>query len=228
MTHRTRPSPGPTRPYNTRRTLLCLTSLTVGLVGFASVLFLLPPDNEPVAWHFAYKFVVFAIITVAIALMPRQRWSWLILLVPLFAFTGYLIPRISWFYYGDATRTIPDEFYKHLYLLTYPAITLTIGAAFRLGGGPSGTTIKTIMSGIVILFSGFLDIMWQVVNPIVQRPDEFSPTHIIILTGRPVTFAEMIGFAVLHIPLLLAVICAPLDRWIDRLIGPETYTLAPQ
>ena len=103
----------------------------------------------------------------AIAFFPRPspRLHWL-LYVPFLFFAGYLLPRISYFYFGDGERAQGDTFYTHLYLLLYPGIVLTVTAAYRLGGGSAGRCLKLAANGIVIVFSGLLDVMWWVVNPV--------------------------------------------------------------
>jgi hypothetical protein len=168
---------------------------------------------------------VFAFICLcaAIACFPWVSGRlYLLLLAPLVFFTGYLLPRVSFFYYGDAERVQGDSFYTHLYLLLYPGIVLTVAAAYKLGRGSPGRTLKIAISGIVIVFSGWLDIMWMVVNP-VPIPDVIDAPHINVFTGGPIPFGATIWFAVAHIPLLVAVNLLPLDRLITRL----TRTAAP-
>lgn len=194
----------------------------LSLAGFAVVWWVLPHTNDANLGHFLMKLATFLCVSVAIAFFPLtgSRWWWL-LLGPMLLFAGYLFPRISWFYYGDEARAQPDNFYLHLYLLLYPAVIGTAGLAWRLARGSSGVTLKVIWTGVLILFSGFLDLAWQLVNPVVKIPDTLSPTHIVVLIGRPVTFTEIIWFTVAHVPLLILLLWAPLDRWLDRWLGPD-------
>ncbi|MFI0443902.1 hypothetical protein [Actinomadura sp. 6N118] len=171
------------------------------------------------AWELAVKLIAFACLCCAIALFPwaSRRLYWL-LYVPFIFFTGYLIPRVSWFYYGDTGREQPDDFYTHLYLLLYPGLVLTVAAAYRLGGGSPGRCLKVMATGILIVFSGFLDLMWYTINP-VDRPDVIDAPHINLFTGGPISFGATILFALAHVPVIVGVNLLPLDRWIGRLLG---------
>ncbi|WP_055477854.1 hypothetical protein [Sphaerimonospora mesophila] len=197
-------------------------SLTVGAAGAAFVWLATPHSREiHSAWDLVAKLIAFACLCFAIAVFPRTspRLSWL-LYVPFVFFTGYLIPRISWFYYGDGARAQGDSFYTHLYLLLYPGIVLTVAAAYRIGGGTPGRCLKVMATGVVIVFSGFLDIMWQVVNP-VAIPDVIDAPHINLFTGGPISFGATIVFALAHVPIIVGINLLPLDRWIGRLLGAD-------
>ncbi|MBO3747537.1 hypothetical protein J5X84_15775 [Streptosporangiaceae bacterium NEAU-GS5] len=189
-------------------------ALATGAAAFVFV-WLGTPHGRPIgaAWELLAKLFAFACLCCAIAFFPwtSRRLYWL-LYVPFIFFTGYLLPRVSYFYYGDVTRSQGDSFYTHLYLLLYPGIVLTVAAAYRLGGGTPGRCLKVALTGIVIVFSGFLDIMWQLVNP-VQIPKTIEAPHIVIFTGHPISFGATIVFALAHLPILVAINLLPLDRW---------------
>ncbi|GII77356.1 hypothetical protein Sru01_23380 [Sphaerisporangium rufum] len=195
-------------------------ALAVGAAGFAFVWLATPHAREiETPWQLVAKLLAFACLCCAIAFFPwvSPRLYWL-LYVPFVFFTGYLIPRISWFYYGDGARAQGDSFYTHLYLLLYPGIVLTVAAAYRIGGGSPARCLKIMVTGVLIVFSGFLDIMWQVANP-VPIPPLIDAPHINIITGGPISFGATIVFALAHVPILLGVNLLPLDRWIGRLLG---------
>ncbi len=204
------------------RDRLWLVALALGMVGSALVLLVFPQGREVTSvWQYVVKLAVFSCAVTAVALFPNRRGNaYLLLFVPFLVFAGYLFPRISYFYYGDVGRVQDDSFYTHLYLLTYPAVVLTVTAAYRLGGGTSGRCLKIAGVGVVILFSGFLDVMWQLVNP-VAIPETIDAPHITVLTGGPISFNATILFVLAHLPLAVALVLLPLDRWIDRLAGPE-------
>ncbi len=206
-----------------RRERVWLAGLVAGLVGAAVVWLTLPHGREVRSgWEYVAQLAVFFCVIVAVALFPYRRPGAYVLLLLAFAvFAGYLFPRISWFYYGGAAaQAQPDLFYTHLYKLMYPAMILTVTAAYRLGGGSPGRCLKIAWTGVLILFSGFLDVMWQVVNP-VPIPDRIDAPHIALIMGGPVSFPTAVGFAVAHLPFVVALNLLPLDRWIDRLLGPE-------
>lgn len=192
----------------------------VGAAGFAIAWLATPHDREiESAWQLVVKLIAFGCLCCAIAFFPwisRRGMHWLPL-VPFFFFTGYVLPRISWFYYGDVDRAQDGSFYTHLYLLLYPGIVLTVAAAYRLGGGTPGRCLKIAFGGMLIVFSGFLDVMWFVVNP-VDLPKVIDAPHISLLTGGPISFAAAIAFALAHAPILVAINVLPLDRWLRRLL----------
>ena len=195
-------------------------ALAAGTLGFAFVWLVTPHGREiGAAWELGAKLVAFAFLCCAIAFFPwvSQRLHWL-LCVPFVFFTAYVIPRVSYFYYGDVERAQGDSFYTHLYLLLYPGIVLTVAAAYRIGGGSPGRCLKIAMSGIVIVFSGLLDVMWQVVNP-VDIPDLIDAPHINVITGGPISFGGAILFTLAHVPIVVGINLLPLDRWISRLLG---------
>ncbi|MGI5267955.1 hypothetical protein ACQEUU_02250 [Nonomuraea sp. CA-218870] len=202
-------------------------SLVAGVLGFAFVWLVTPHGREiGSAWELGAKLVAFAFLCGAIAFFPwvTQRLHWL-LCVPFVFFTAYVIPRISYFYYGDVERAQGDSFYTHLYLLLYPGLVLTVAAAYRIGGGSPGRCLKIAISGIVIVFSGLLDIMWQLVNP-VEIPAVIDAPHINVITGGPISFAAAVVFTLAHVPIVVGINLLPLDRWIARLLGTGTPTPA--
>lgn len=193
---------------------------TAGVGLFAFVWLATPPGREiGAASELAAKLLAYAGICAAIALFPwvGGRLHWL-LYAPFLFFTGYVIPRISYLYYTDADRAHGDTFYTHLYLLLYPGIVLTVAAAYRLGGGAPGRCLQIAASGVVIIFSGFLDLMWWMVNPI-DIPEQIDAPHINLFTGGPISFGQTILFALAHVPVLVAINLLPLDRWLARLSG---------
>jgi hypothetical protein len=197
-------------------------ALAIGAAGFA-VTWLGTPHGREInaAWELGLKLLAFACLCWAIAFFPRGSRSahWL-LYIPFVFFTGYAIPRISYFYFGDVQRAEPDSFYTHLYLLLYPGIVLTVAAAYRLGGGTPGRSLKVAATGIVIVFSGFLDVMWQLVNP-VEIAAAIDAPHITMFTGEPISFGATILFTLAHVPIILGINLLPLDRWICRLLATD-------
>ncbi|GIH96957.1 hypothetical protein ACFFMN_27500 [Planobispora siamensis] len=195
-------------------------ALVAGGAGAAFVWLATPHGREIEAvWELGVKLAAFACLCAAIAFFPwsSPRLHWL-MYVPFVFFTGYVIPRISYFYYMDAARAQGDSFYTHLYLLLYPGIVLTVAAAHRLGGGTPGNCLKIAVNGVVIVFSGFLDVMWQLVNPI-DIPETIDAPHITVFTGGPISFGATILFTLAHLPVVIGIGLLPLDRWIGRLLG---------
>ncbi|WP_243712611.1 hypothetical protein [Actinomadura sp. 6K520] len=195
-------------------------ALLTGAVGALAVLLFMPHGRAiEAAWELPVKLLVFACLACGIALFPwPSRVPHWVLYAPFVFFAGYLFPRISGFYFLDGERADADSFYTHLYLLLYPGLVLTTAAAYRLGGGTPGRCLKVVFTGIAVIFSGFLDLMWFVVNP-VDIPPEIDAPHITLLTGGPISFGATVVFALAHLPLVVAFNLLPLDRWIGRLLG---------
>lgn len=205
-----------------RRERTCLTAAAVGIVG-AALTWATSTHGREVGsgWEYVAQLAVFLFVTLAVALFPNHRpGAYVLVLVAFVVFAGYLFPRLSWFYYGDTARAQADLFYTHLYKLAYPALVLTVAAAYRLGGGSPGRVLKIAWTGVLILFSGFLDMMWQLVNP-VPIPDRIDAPHITAILGGPVSFGVAVAFALAHLPLIVGLNLLPLDRWLDRVLGPE-------
>lgn len=189
----------------------------LGVIGASGVWLLAPQGREVESgWEFVSKLLVFVCIVLAIALFPLRRRApyWLIYLA-FIGFAGYIYPRVSYFYYFDTSRAEADGFYTHLYLLAYPGLVLTATAAFRIGGGLAGHCVKVAGTGVLIIFSGFLDVMWWLVNP-VNLPDQIDAPHIMVFTGRPVSFEEAIWFTLAHIPFVIVLNVLPIQRWLSR------------
>jgi hypothetical protein len=206
---------------------LWLVFASLGAAGSAVVWFLMPHKSEiDTPWQVVFKLLVFLLVILSIAFFPnRFRQRHLLAILPFFAFAGFLVPRLSWFGFTGAVVTsnyqLSGEFYTLLYLLVYPAMVLTVTAAYRLGGGTPGQCVKIGMSGVLILFSGFLDVLWYVVNP-VELPQVIKYAHHIrIVIGHYPSYREAVVFALCHVPLLVGLLALPLDRWFGSLITPR-------
>jgi len=224
------------------RANLWLILMVLGAAGFLTV-YLLPHQSEiDSPLQVIYKIVVFLVISAGIALFPnRSRCGYLLLLVPLLGFLGYIIPRISYLGFVAVPQGLPNaegEFYTYLYLMLFPATLLSITLAYRLGGGTAGNCLKIASSGTILIFSGFLDLLWFVVNPIGIPSTLQYAHHIEMIIGHYPSYSEGIAFAVLHLPILGLVLLLPLDRWLHRLLegpaapapsrGPERTNSAAQ
>jgi hypothetical protein len=195
-------------------------AMVAGAAG-ATFVWLATPHQREIesVWELAVKLLTFACLCCAIAFFPgvsgRYYWS---LYLPFGFFVAYIFPRIGYFYFVDVEKAEAGSFYTHQFLLSYPGIVLTVAAAYRLGGGSPGRSLKIAVSGVLIIFSGLLDIMWWLVNP-VEIPDTIDAPHITILTGGPISYGATILFVLAHIPIIVGINLLPLDRWLGRLLG---------
>lgn len=193
-----------------------------GLGGLFIWLFLPHNSELETIWQMLFKIGVFLLICTSIALFPNNfRHRYLLVCLPFFGFLGYIMPRIS--YFGFFVRDIlqddalTGELYTFLYLLLYPGIILTVCLAYRMGGGSPGTTLKIALTGVILIFSGYLDILWPLVNP-VPLPEIVRAQHIKVVLGHFATYREAVIFTICHIPLLIGVQFLPLDRWLSLLV----------
>lgn len=205
--------------------------MLLGLLGFLAIWFFIP-RNQYIGsiWELVFKFLIFAIITLGIATFPNKlKNGYILTILPFIVFLGYIIPRISYFgYFGaEIDKVAFGEFYTALYLLNYPMITFATSFAYRIGGGTPGNTIKIPVCGMLLIFSGFLDIMWHLINP-VALPEHIYGSHLVIRFGRPPLFSEVIIFALCHIFLIIGVLLLPLDKWIKVLVEKCNLVLDPK
>lgn len=194
--------------------------LALGAAAAAYVWLATPHVREiESVWHLLAKFVMFLLLCGGIAFLPTRsgRLYWLLLL-PFIFFVSYVYTRFGYFYFLDTDLSEAGEYYTHTFLVAYPTTLLTAAFAFRLGGGSPGRCLKIPVCGAVLLFSGLLDFMWWLVNP-VEVPETIDAPHITILTGGPISFGATILFTAAHIPIIVAIILLPLDRWLGRLFG---------
>jgi hypothetical protein len=209
-----------------------LICLLIGIAGFGVTWFALPHQG-PIdkIWWLIFKLAVYCFIILAIAFFPnKHKLGYLLVILPFFVFLGYILPKISYFGFSGIVPVKYDEvggeFYTVLYLLLYPMINFAVAFAYRMGGGSPGKVIKISLFGVVLIFSGFLDLMWYVINSSVLPSHLQYSSHIIIFFGRAPTYFEGIIFALCHIPILAAVLLLPFDKWISKIFKePETKSV---
>jgi hypothetical protein len=195
-------------------------ALVGGAAGSAFVWLATPHVREiESVWDLYARLLTFVFLGCAIAFFPgvSGRLYWLLYL-PFIFYVAYLFPRIGYFYFVDVERAEAGSFYTHQFLLSYPGIVLTVAAAYRFGGGSPGRCLKIMISGMLIIFSGLLDYLWWVVNP-VELPEVIDAPHITIITGGPISYGATVFFVLAHVPIIVGLNLLPLDRWLARLFG---------
>ncbi|MEM8529874.1 MAG: hypothetical protein AAGF95_03470 [Chloroflexota bacterium] len=197
---------------------LWLICFAVGSLSFGLTWLLFPRERDVESfWPYAVRIVIFIIIAVGIGVFPnRFRYRYLLMSVPFFFILGYLIPRLTYFHLEDDFGNL----YTYLFALFYPGIVFSVCFAYRLGGGTPGNCVKTALNGIILLFSGFLDMMWILVNQ-VGIPQTMDVPHIEVFIGHPPSYWEVVWFTLAHIPLLILVNVLPIDKWINWLLEPS-------
>jgi len=204
---------------------LWLIFLGLGILGFLYVWLFMPHKSEiEHSWQMWIKILFFMIISLSIAFFPNKfKTGYILVILPFLIFAGYLVPRISYFGFSGAVISngyaSSGEFYTILYLLLYPAIVLTTCLAYRIGGGTPGNTLKISLCGMLILFSGFLDILWYLINPVAIPTTIKYAHHIRVILGHYPTYKESIIFAICHLPIMVGILILPFDKWFEMLFG---------
>lgn len=202
----------------------------LGLIGFFVVWIGMPhqPEIKSVG-QLILKIFIFIAVSFSVAFFPNNSpKKHLLLVLPFFIFLGFLIPRTTFFAYVAIPQNWPNaehEFYTFIWVMLFPAITMCIGIAYRIGGGTPGQTLKITLSSIIILFSGYLDFMWYTVNP-VEMPDALIYAHHIeLILGHYPSYTETIIFSLFHIPILIALLILPIDKWFSKINATQQYVL---
>lgn len=198
----------------------------LALAGTCWVWFGMPHDGHIVLYQLAVKIATFLLLISTIAFFPNKNKLVYTLVIGSFLIPlVYILPRLSYLgYIGIPSDPIGqgNEFYTHLYLLLYPFIIMLACFSYRIGGGKPGNCYKIALCGVLLIFSGLLDIMWYIVNP-VDIPEVIPyAQHLQIFFGRPAGYTETIVFALCHLPFIIGVLFVPVDRWIEK-IFPGLY-----
>lgn len=203
---------------------LWIIFLLLGIIGSVAVLFLTPLKQEiNNSWHFYSKILVYVLLCLGVSFFPNRSKHWYLLIFVLFLIClGFIIPRIA--YIGVMLFTSQglkpfNQYYTLIYIILYPLITLIGALGYRVGGGTAGNTFKIAFGGQIFLLSGYLDLMWLIINN-AEKPKILTHAHHIkIIIGHFPTFNETIIFALLHIPVFVLLILLPLDEWFQKFLN---------
>jgi hypothetical protein len=206
-------------------TWLWVAPAALGGVATAFIMLVLPADRT---LHDVGDFVlkvsplVFAVAT--IALFPR-RPAWAVYL-PLMSFVLYLgyidsaffiqVDRLAQAAQVHAEQAQFSAYYRFA-IFANAFVVLSGVFAFRMGGGTTTQVLKLGCAGILVLISGLNDLtMWAMYDwPGGLRPDTFEwASHVSIFLGRSPRLTDMLAFASIHLMLIVAVLCLPLERWV--------------
>ncbi|MBO4697954.1 MAG: hypothetical protein J5643_11875 [Lachnospiraceae bacterium] len=199
---------------------LWLVALVVGGIGALLIWFCLPHQSQiDEAWWLIVKFLIYFIAVLGVSFFPNKlKFGYLLTCLPFFPFLMFIIPRASYYgIFGTLGKPEQGEMYTNLYFLLYPGIIMSVAFAYRLGGGKPGQCIKICTTGILMIFSGLLDLSFNTAHgePLAKTLD--YAYHIIILFGRPLTWMEGFFFCLAHFVLIAIIIALPLDKWIEKM-----------
>jgi hypothetical protein len=196
-----------------------------GLAGLIMVV--LPPDQKlDNLAEWAFKLSPFVLAVLAVALLPRWRFSPALLVVAVVVYmgildTGMVLRVID---YGDVPKSQQQEAFQSVYqfeLLTATFIVLFALLAYRVAGARTASVIKVGAASILVVISGLNDFtFWLTYHWPDGRPTEFRwASHIIVFVGGPPSVATAVVFTVIHLALAGAIMALPLGKLVDRALG---------
>lgn len=199
---------------------LWLIGMAIGAVGALFVWFCLPHQSQiDEMWWLVVKFAIFFAAVIGISFFPNKlKVGYLLAILPFFPFLMMIIPRASFYgIFGTLNTPAQGEMYTNLYLLCYPLIIMSVAFAHRIGGGKPGQSIKICVVGILMIFSGLLDLSFDIANGRALQETLDYAYHIIVLVGRPLTYKEGVVFCLVHFVVIAIVIALPLDKWLVQI-----------
>jgi hypothetical protein len=195
-----------------------LICLIIGGIGALTVILLMPHKHE--IEHIAqpiYKLIIFFIIMLGISFFPKNvKWHYLLVLLSVLSILAFFIPKVAFWCFVGIPQNYPNwsnEVYSNIWLLLYPAIVMSICFAYRVGGGNAGKCFKIALVAVTALFSGFMDLMWNLVNFGCFPKDYPYAFHIIIFLGHVPTWQEVVLFFLAHIPFIILFLWLPFEKW---------------
>lgn len=163
--------------------------------------------------------LLFILIVGGISFFPNKfRLRFLLIYIPFLFVLGYLDQVMVYAF----IRSDMAAFYKYDFLLLYPTIVLSVCFAYRLGGGSPGHVIKIGVSGLILLFSGFLDIMYFVTNNIPIKLDQYFAPHMLEIIGHVPSLTEVIIFISVHFIAIALFSMVPINKLLNKInLGTE-------
>ena len=207
---------------------LWLIALTLGGAGALFVWLCLPHQSQiEQIWWLVVKFAVYFLVVIGISFFPnKMKFSHLLCCLPFFPLLMYIIPRASFYgIFGTLNTPAQGEMYTNLYLLLYPLCIMAIAFAYRQGGGKPGQCIKICVVGILLIFSGLLDLSFDIANGRELQATLDYAYHIIVVVGRALTWKEGVVFCLCHVPVIVIILLLPLDKWFEKcgLLAPTNH-----
>jgi hypothetical protein len=198
---------------------LWLVCFAVGLAGTALVLLTFSYRREEIGLgQFLAHILIFVIILLGISFFPnRFKFRYLLIFIPFVVYFGYVCPRMSF----AAIFKLIDDYYTYENVLMFPLFVFSICLAYRIGGGKSGKCLKTGLTGLILLFSGFVDVMWYLANDVDYSTWPVTIPHIEVILGFTPTFFQLLMYVLVHVIIIVIVNLLPLDKWINRFFTSE-------
>jgi hypothetical protein len=204
---------------------LWLICLVTGLGGFVFIYFFRPhtPEMNSIG-EYLLRIFIFMILSSSAAFFPNQsKRGYLWLIAPILIYAGWIGGKLDYIGFRQLMNGVDagTDYYIALYLILYPFILFCINFSYRIGGGTSGNCIKLSFTGVLILFSGFLDVMFELTNPVVIPEVIPYDYYFRVYFGHFPTYQEEVIFCLSHLPVIIGFLCLPLDKWINTIFAKK-------
>jgi hypothetical protein len=213
------------------RDILWIPPLLLAVAFGIYIYFGMPHQREiDSVWILLFKLIPFFLASLSVAWFPPKTPTLikvLLVFATLLPFLGFLVPRELHLaivgYEMDPSEDLEallatfGEFYTTMAILV-PYVILMLAFAYRCGGGNAANSLKIAWTGMLLMLSGYEDIMFWAVNARGTFPDVAGwAHHVTVFLGRPATKPEFYGFIAVHVVLIVVVFALPLERIGQRL-----------
>jgi hypothetical protein len=218
-----------------RHLWLPLGALT--LLISAYIYFWMPHQRViPSLFTLLFKLLPFFTASLAIATLPnpipgpKPIWAAL----PVLPLLGVIVPRM--FYSAiqgfeaspsdlERLNALFNEFYTTVAMLV-PYVFLWVSLAYRLGGGSPSGSLKLSIACLLVMLSGYEDIMLFIASPMGRMPEVARwAYHVTVFLGHPPSRLELWTFMAIHLLLAVLILAAPWDRVMTHFrIGRSSLT----
>lgn len=208
------------------RNFLWLICLLVGGCGFVYVFYFMSRAPQMTSvWEYFFRVLVFLPLVASIAFFPNtSKKGYLLLIAAIIFYASFIAHKMDYIGYKQllvGVTSAADDYYTMLYLILFPFVISCISFSYRIGGGSSGNCLKIAFSGIVILFSGLVEVVYEIANPvIIPEVIPFNFYYKAIWSHFP-TYKEEVIFCLCHIPIVAGLLLLPLDQWIHKIFSPS-------
>ena len=204
---------------------LWIITFVIGSSGFLYIILCLEHTNVITFAGFMFRILIFFMFILCVAFFPnKSNKSYLWLIIPIIVYVGFIGSRMDHIGYMELLAGKKDawrQYYIMIYLILYPFILLSLIFGFRIGGGSSAKTIKIGIIGILVLFSGFLDVVYQIIYPGVVPVINTNNFFYKSIFGNFPTYRDEVIFCAAFIPLIIGILYLPLDKWIQEIFKEQ-------
>jgi hypothetical protein len=194
---------------------LWLVCFAVGGLGAIISWVAFPHDRDKASLLQYLVFIsVFIVLLAGVSFFPnKNQLLYLLILIPILILNLYLAPKLSFF----ALSNLYPQYYTMFYSVLYPMVLASICFAYRIGGGTPGNSLKIGIIGVLVLFSGAVDLMWFVLSGLDYTTHATSIPHVEVVIGHMPSLFEILVFISVHFLLAIGVLFLPIDQMLMNL-----------